>query len=497
MGYFDDMNELFGSITKRELTEVEKVQVVEGILREGLRDLAFSRDEIYSQALQERTTFMVRQGEEKLKKFKSNESMYISIPASIYEDIKDMDDFDQYHHVLDTAMLTMAADEYREIDEDGNTILEAELVDKAVKKIEEYTGDVLPIAEEIEYDDYGSAEKLKDDKTLFEPKKFTKVKADNSEEEEEDEDDKAAKEAPKYEEGSGTSSTGGTVNMQSIQDDVEQEKQENAQILEQQYSARYTSQSITNTEQKVVDDLKSSTFYYGHYGNGENSILSPKTKVELNKYVNDIAKALRGYNGKIKRLNPAKRLSAKDICNDISDKIYIGKSYVDGKFIDQNIVVDCSGSMGGDPIRDAIKLCYVFNKLAQEGLLEGKIILTESSENKCLTMPVHDDIISVLGGTGGGEGLTKTLLQYKSEIRGKNVIVMTDGDLVEEPIPDKFWDEGRMTCVGMYINRSVKAENLPGYDRGMARWFPKTIIRNSFHEAVQKLIQLGLKASKK
>ena len=74
---------------------------------------------------------------------------------------------------------------------------------------------------------------------------------------------------------------------------------------------------------------------------------------------------------------------------------------------------------------------------------------------------------------------------------------MTDGDLVEEPIPEKFWDKGRMTCVGMYINESVKAEELPGYDKGMSRWFPRTIIRNSFEEAVNKMIALGLRASKK
>jgi len=492
MGLFDDVSEFFGGITKRELTGVEQVQYVEDLLREGLRDLAFSRDEIYTQALQDRTTFMVRQGEDKLKKFKSNEQMYISIPASLYDDIKDMSDFDQYHAVMDTAMLTMAAGEYREISEDGETILEAELIDNAVKKVEDFTGDVLPIKDEIEYDDYDQAVSMKDDKVMFEPKKFTKIKSDGSEEE--DSDDEAAKEAAEYEEGSGTSSSG-TCTMQSIQDDVEQEKAEQAEIMEQQYSAEYTSQSITDTEQKVVDELKDSTFYYGSYG--EHSILDPKTKSELNSYVADISKALRGYDGRIKRLNPAKRLSAKDICNDISDKIYIGKSYVDGKFIDQNIVVDCSGSMGGDPIRDAIKLCYVFNKLAQEGLLEGSIILTESSENKCLTMPVHDDIIETLGGCGGGEGLQKTLSKYMPQLRGKNVIVMTDGDLVEEPIPNRYWEENRINCVGMYINKSVKAEDLPGYDKGMSRWFGKTIIRNSFHEAVQKLIQLGLKASKK
>ncbi len=495
MGLFDDVGNFFGTIEKAELTDTDKIQYVEDLLREGLRDLAFSRDEIYADSLRDNTTFMVRTGEEKIKKFKSGEQMYISIPASIYDELEPMSDFDQYHHVLDTAMLTMAAQEYKEIDEDGNTnVIEAELVDNAVKKIESYNGETLPIADEIVRNEYDEPVSMKDDKEIFETKKYTAVKKDG--EEEKDDDDKAAEDASASCDSEDGSSSTGTVNVQQINDDANQEKEDMKMIqMEQEYKAEYTSQSITDTEQEVVDDLKASRFYFGRYDSG--GIIGPKEKVELNKYVQDIAKALRGYDGKVKRINPAKRLSSKDICNDISDKIYIGKDYVNGKFIDQNIVVDCSGSMGGDPIKDAIKLCYVFNKLAQEGLLEGHIILTESSENRCLEMPVHDDIISVLGGTGGGEGAYRTLSKYMPKLRGKNMVFMTDGDLVEEPIPNEFWSKNRINCVGMYINKSVKAENLPGYDKGMSRWFAKTIIRNSFDSAVQKLIQLGLRASKK
>ena len=54
-----------------------------------------------------------------------------------------------------------------------------------------------------------------------------------------------------------------------------------------------------------------------------------------------------------------------------------------------------------------------------------------------------------------------------------------------------------MNCIGVYVNESVKSENLPGYDKNMSRWFKKTIIRNSFEDMVQKLIQIGLKATKK
>jgi len=497
MGIFDEVSEFFGKIKRDGLTQIEKVQEVESLVRECARDMAMSRDEIYVESLQKNTNVMVRQGEDKIKKFTSQGKMYISLPETIYDDIEHMNDFEQYHHVMDIMDLVLSAPEFREQNEDGDlNIMEAEVIESASKHHEDVTGIPLEIEHLVERDEFDQVSGMKDEKIIFEPKKYTAVKADG--EEEEDEDDEAAKSCESSSPGDGSGDGDPTaISMQEINDEVAQEESELRELqVNQDFKSEYTSQSITDTEQKVVDDIKKSTFYRGRYGDGH-EILDNKTIAKLMKNVQDITKALKGYDGKTKRLAPSKRLSSKDICNDISDKIYIGRDYVNGKFIDQNIVVDCSGSMGGQPIEDAVKLCFIFNKLAQEGLLEGCIILTESNENRHMEMPVHDDIIKSIGGTGGGEGLTKTLEQYKDKIRGKNVIVMTDGDLVEEPIPDKFWEKGRMTCIGMYVNEDVKAEDLPSYDKGMTRWFPKTIIRNSFDEAVQKLIQLGLRASKK
>ena len=487
----EDMNNIFGLIEERELNQTEKIQYVEALLREVLRDNAFSRSLLFEEAMTEDTNFLVRGGETKFKKFKSDDRMYICLPETVYEHIKDMSDFEKYHYIDDTANMLMAADEYRELDEDGNTILEAELIDKAVKKVEDYTGDILPIKDEIEYDDYEQPVSLKDDETIFKPKKFSKVKSDGSTEE--DEDDKAANESGN--EDGEESIQQATVNAIDINDDVEQEKQEQQKIMQQQYEAEYTSQSITDEEQKVIDDLKDSTFYYGRYN--EKTMLSSKDKAELKKYVNDIAKALRGYNGKIKRINPAKRLSSKDICSDISDKIYVGNSYVDGKFIDQNLVIDGSGSMSGKPMYNAMKLCYVFNKLAQEELVEGHIILSESHEYKVLEMPVKDEILDVLGSTGGSEGLYKTIIANKNILQNKNMICISDSSITDEPLSKEFWSKNKINALGVYVNEDVKDNNLQGYDTNMKRWFGKSIVRNNFEDMVQKLIQLGLKASTK
>jgi len=503
MSYFEDLDATtefsFSEIAKQEFTAVEKVQHVEELVKECARDLAFSRDEAYVNALKDNTIIMIRQGETAIKKFKSQENMYISIPANVYEDVEAMDEFSAYHHVMDILKLSISAPEFREKNEDGElNFIEAEVIDKASKNYENQTGEQINIEHMIERDDFDQPVALSEDtKTVFEPKKFTATKSDGSKDEDKDDEDAEKASKPSTDP---TSESGGSFTMTSIDDEVNQEKQQMQAVMEEQsYTAQYTSQSITNTDQKTLDDISGSCFNGSRYAEDETTsgILTTKVLAGLNNTVNNIAKSLRGYEGRHKRMMPSKRLSSKEICSDLSDKIYVGKDVVNGRFIDQNIVVDCSGSMGGSPMEDAVKLCYVFNKLAQEDLVQGNIVLTESSNNMCIKMPVHDDVIMKLGGTGGGEGLTKTLNKFKDKLRNKNVIVMTDGDLVEEPIPENFWAKGRMNCVGMYINDSVKYEDLPGYDTNMKRWFPKTIIRNSFEEAVQKLIQLGLTASKK
>ena len=500
MGIINDIkSSFFGDIEAPELNEVEKIQYVEDLVRECIVDMAYSRDPIYVKAVRKNTVIMVRPGEEHIKKFTSGEmeNTYLSLPANIYEDVKDMSEFDQYHNMMDTMQLALAAGTYEETDDSGTTnVTEAELIQAASQAYEEETGIGLNVKKLIEIDDFGDATEVTEQ--IFAPKAFV------GEKDEPDEDDEAASEAESScSTGSPATSTGGdysaSVSMQEVDDSVkaEETKATHEFVTENSYSANYSAQSITDADQKVVKNIKDSTFYIKDHGYGSDHIIDAVTEAELMRQVNSIAKALKGYEGRVKRMTPAKRLSSKDICNDNSEKIYIGKSMTDGKFIDQSVLVDCSGSMGGDPIADAIKMCFVFNKLAQMDLLEGDIILTETSENMKITMPVHDDVIKSLGGTGGGEGLAKTIHKHANDVRGKNLLVMTDGDLVEEPIPEKFWDKHRITCLGMYINRSVPAESLPGYDKQMGRWFPKTIIRNNFEDAVEKMVALGMRASKK
>ena len=149
------------------------------------------------------------------------------------------------------------------------------------------------------------------------------------------------------------------------------------------------------------------------------------------------------------------------------------------------------------PIENAVKMAFIFNELAKNGLLEGNVILSEGSEYKVLKLPVHDDVIMAIGGTGGSEGLSKSIEANKNILKNKNLIVITDGNIVDEPLERIFWEKNKINAIGVYINEEIKTEDLPGYDKNLLRWFPKKIVRNNFDEMVQKLIQLGLRASKK
>ena len=255
MGIFDEVSEFFGKVKRDELTPVEKVQEVESLVRECARDMAMSRDEIYVESLHKNTNIMVRQGETKIKKFTSQEKMFISLPETIYDDMADMSDFEQYHHVMDIMDLVLSAPEYRESNEEGDlNLIEAEVIESASKHHEEVTGIPLEIEHLVERDDFEQVTGMKDEKDMFEPKKFTAVKSDG--EEEKDDDDEAAASCENPETGAGDGGTT-SVSMQEISDEVNQEETEIREYQEQhEFKSEYTSQSITDTEQKVVDDIK-------------------------------------------------------------------------------------------------------------------------------------------------------------------------------------------------------------------------------------------------
>ena len=261
---------------------------------------------------------------------------------------------------------------------------------------------------------------------------------------------------------------------QAAQDDPGQQQSMSYQV---EHDLEQTLQEVSSMDGK-------SYFHVGH------SPFTAEELNELNKQANKLLKAFRGAKGKTKRLSPSKRISARDMSLD-KDKVYVSKFTGEGKFIHMNFMIDCSGSMSGTPIKNAVAITYIFNQLAKAGHLKMSVLYSESRHNHRLDLPVEDAEVLSMHATGGSEGLTRTINHHNDILRGVNLICLTDGNLADEAIDKKFWDTNRIVATGVYVNK--KAKSLTQYTGSLSRWFNHSIVRRDVNELIQTLIRIGLK----
>ena len=162
------------------------------------------------------------------------------------------------------------------------------------------------------------------------------------------------------------------------------------------------------------------------------SILTKKDILALQPKVKQLLKAFKGTGDQIKKASPTKRISSKDVACD-RDKCYVKKADSKGKHIKLNFLIDMSGSMGGSPVKNAVRLVYLFNQLAKEGYVTMSVLYSTTSTNYKLVLPATDAEILSLCRTQSAEGLAKTIHAHADTIRGTNTICLTDGDIVDEP----------------------------------------------------------------
>lgn len=163
-----------------------------------------------------------------------------------------------------------------------------------------------------------------------------------------------------------------------------------------------------------------------------NSILTKQDLIKLEPKVKQLLKAFQGVGGQEKLVTPTKRMSSKDIASD-RDKCYIRKTGTKGKHIKMNLLIDMSGSMSGNPVKNAVRLVYLFNQLAKKEYVTMSVLYSTTSSNFKITLPISDAEVLSLCQVQSAEGLAKTIHAHADTIRGVNTICITDGDIVDEP----------------------------------------------------------------
>ena len=281
----------------------------------------------------------------------------------------------------------------------------------------------------------------------------------------------------------------GDPEMSSGDSDLTSEASSLASVMGDKDSASSPdSKSDTVNIEQALTDLPQ--YYNVSKFHANTSILTKQDLLKLQPKVKQLLKAFQGKGNQIKIVTPTKRMSSKDIATD-RDKCYIRKTCDKGKHINLNFLIDMSGSMGGSPVKNAVKLVYLFNQLAKEGYVKMSVLYSTTNTNYRLDLPATDAEILALNKVQSAEGLAKTIHAHADVIRGVNTICLTDGDIVDEAIDKGFWAKHRSISTGIYVNSSLTSYT--EYTGKLNKWFNHSIVRKSLDELIEWLIRTGLK----
>ena len=214
---------------------------------------------------------------------------------------------------------------------------------------------------------------------------------------------------------------------------------------------------------------------------------------EVNYLAAKLLKSFRGHDGKECSTNPSKRLKARKICEDNSDKIYVKKQFIGGKKIDNiNFLVDMSGSMSGEPIKNGVQILGVFNKLAKQKYVTGHIIYSDNRGYTTLELPIPDEQLYKITNAGGSaEGLHKNMMANEQIIRDSKVLFcITDGCITDQPIDKNFTRKNHIQSIGVYVN---DVEDIEKYTGSLNKWFDKSLVRRTVPELIDKICALALR----
>lgn len=434
-------------------------------LKDATRGLILAQDSVLKKNLRDGTQILHSE-EYPTQVFNLNDTKYIRINSA---DIEKMEDPDL---VEDLLKVMLSIDTYSS-EEDAEEVPEiTDIIEGAVTHYKNNTGEDLQESELLDFDDFGNY--LPDEDKL--PLKIKMFKAtgstdpdeeDSDEKEELDEGDSISDAVKPLSDAMGMTGGDDTSKMQTFEAGAIEAELEVEQALEQ----------VKHVENK-------SRFH------SNKSVLKKEEIKDLNGLAKKLIKAFRGIGGKSLNMTPRKHISAKALATD-KDRMYVKKREAKGKHIKMNIVVDMSGSMGGSPVKNAVSICYLFNRLAKEGFVTGSIFYSSCSERYKLKMPADESELLALNYTTTSEGLARTVEHYKEDLRHMNLICITDGDIVDEPIQKEFWAKNRITSTGVYVNSGV--EDYLKYSGKMNKWFNHSLVRGSVEDLIQLLIRIGLK----
>lgn len=203
-----------------------------------------------------------------------------------------------------------------------------------------------------------------------------------------------------------------------------------------------------------------------------------------------LLKYFEGKNAKVSTSNPSARLNKR--INDSTENIYTRKESSGGKFIDGiTLIVDGSGSMHGSPTMNARIIVEAFSELARRGYCTGDVLISKRQGSYHIDLK-EKNIKDYINGDSGSEGIEKTMRKHLDILKKSSVVFcITDGQITDNPIDKKFYNQQRIQTVGIYVNEHAK--NPEEYNGALKEWFDYSICRPKVEDCINTIVQLGLR----
>lgn len=188
------------------------------------------------------------------------------------------------------------------------------------------------------------------------------------------------------------------------------------------------------------------------------------------------------FKGKVVKTNtarPSKRLSIKGLTSD-SDKIYRRKIEMGKETKKFNLIIDCSGSMDGEPLSGAAAITLLFSKLASAGLVKGSVVLSSSRGYQSFNLPMSQQSIEDHFHTYGAEGFHNTFSCVKPLMKGADVnFVITDGRIGNGALDKDQMTRDGIRTFGIYVGDPEHCD--------LKTWFHRGVARDTLAEVVDEL----------
>lgn len=211
---------------------------------------------------------------------------------------------------------------------------------------------------------------------------------------------------------------------------------------------------------------------------------------ESKQLANMLKKAMQGINRSVSTDVPGKKMNLKGMTRP-GAPMFRRKELQGRKSLNVLFVVDISGSMGGEPIKNGRLLAGALSILADQGLAEGKVMLSGSGYNDIFDLKEKDvkAKIEAIGATGGGEGFVDNFIKYQSFMKDRDaVLVFTDSNT--ERVDQEKLARNKIFPIGLYCGHD---KNAPAQ---LAVNFKRFIVRDDIKELTFSLVQEFAKAAK-